>query len=180
MIEYLFHYYERTTGPFRNLSELAKKDALAVLGRLKADNKVMAAHRNDGYLDRRHELEALARSIFVEKGGMPKREFPHYMIVGECRWLRSWYRNGACVCIPLSDFDPNTLSFSYGDLFPTFSDRVSDGREYRRQVYTLAGIREVIRRYGLPQAWNPDGALGPERYVEVHVWDDGPLSEYLR
>ena len=30
----------------------------------------------------------------------------------------------------------------------------------------------VIKKYGLPQNWNPDGKYGPERYVEAHVWSD--------
>ena len=31
---------------------------------------------------------------------------------------------------------------------------------------------EIIKKYGLPQDWNPDGKYGPERYVEAHVWSD--------
>lgn len=79
--------------------------------------------------------------------------------------------------LPLSAFAPDTLSFTYGDLFPTFSSRVVDGREYRRAVYTLAEISDIIEKYGLPQDWNAHGSYGPERYVEVQVWDDGPIEE---
>ena len=33
-------------------------------------------------------------------------------------------------------------------------------------------IIEIIKKYGLPQEWNPDGKYDPERYVETHVWRD--------
>ena len=98
------------------------------------------------------------------------------MVVGPCDWLETWYEEPACLTLPLSAFAPDTLSFTYGDLFPTFSPRITDGREYRRTVYTLAEILSIIEKYGLPQEWNSDGAFGPERYVEVQVWDDGPIE----
>jgi hypothetical protein len=42
---------------------------------------------------------------------------------------------------------------------------------YRGQVYTLAELPELVARYGLPQVWNPDGKLGPERY-KAQVWEE--------
>ena len=169
-----YHYFEQGAGPFRNLSDLEIPEAQAILNRIKRMNATFAAHRYDGYLERRRELESLARSIFVSKGGVPEREVPHYMVVEACPWLATWYTEPACVVIPSSAFDLDTLSFTYGDLFPTFSPRVTDGREYRRHVYTWEEIQVLIARYGLPQEWNPDGAHGPERYIEVQVWCDPP------
>ena len=40
-------------------------------------------------------------------------------------------------------------------------------------------ILEVIGKYGLPQDWNDDVKQGPERYIEVHVWSDDVISDYL-
>ena len=39
-----------------------------------------------------------------------------------------------------------------------------------RKVYTYDEILKIIDKYGLPQNWNDDGAHGPERYIEVHIW----------
>ena len=178
-LEYLYHYYEKSSGPFRNLSDLPLPEAQAVLDQIKADNRVMAAQRYAGYLQRRKELEQIAREIFIAKGGKPVRPVPHYMVVGACAWLQSWYREGCFVRIPLTAFRAETLSFTYGDLFPTFSPRVTDQKEYRRQVYTLEEIRNLIVRYGMPQGWNQDGVHGPERYIEVQVWDDQPLRDAI-
>ena len=81
--------------------------------------------------------------------------------------------------IPVSAFQPETISFTYGDLFPTFSPRVNDQKEYRRQIYTLSEIAGIVQKYGFPQEWNIDGEFGPERYIKVQVWDDKPLQVYL-
>jgi hypothetical protein len=32
--------------------------------------------------------------------------------------------------------DLSTVSFTYGDSHPTFNDRVNDGKEYRKKLYT--------------------------------------------
>ena len=56
----------------------------------------------------------------------------------------------------------------------------NDGKPYRGQVYIASELQEIIRLYGLPQAWNLDGKGGPERYIEAQVWDDNPLREHLK
>jgi hypothetical protein len=178
-LEYLYHYYEGQIGPFKNLSDLTPDQAQDILGRIKAEKKGMAANRFPGYLERRRELEQIARDMFIAKGGKPVRMVPHYMVVGECTWLQSWYEQGCFLKIPVHAFRPETISFSYGDLFPTFSQRVNDQKEYRRQIYTQSEIVGIIEKYGLPQDWNMDGKLGPERYIEVQVWDDKPLQVYM-
>ncbi len=175
---YLYHYYEKEIGPFRNLSDLSLEEAKEKLHKIKQENTTFAAQRFDGYLERRVELEQLARELFIQKGGKPIRTVPHYMVIEDCDWLCDWYKEGQFVKIPLSEFDTNTVSFSYGDMFPTFSPRVTDNKEYRRQIYTYHEILGVIDRYGLPQVWNKDGQFGPERYIEVQVWSDDPISKY--
>jgi len=120
-----------------------------------------------------------ARDIFARKGGNPKNEYPRYMVVGECKWLEFWYDEGAFTRVHISEFPSVTISFSYGDLFPTLSARVNDRKECRSQVYTLEEMVAIIRKYGLPQAWNVEGRLGPERYVEAQIWDDEPLARHL-
>ena len=174
---HLFHYYEKERGPFQNLSDLPIKEAKRILDHIKLTNSVLAAQRFEGYMEQRRELEALVRRLFLLKGGKPVREVPHYMVVEECDWIRTWYKDGASISIPLERFDTNTLSFTYGDMFPTFSPKVTDGKEYRRKVYTYDEILLLIKRYGLPQHWNPTGSLGPERYIEVQVWSDETINE---
>lgn len=168
----LYHYYERERGPLLNLSDLPIDQAQAILNGIKAANNTFAAHRYDGYLQRRQELERLVREMFTQKGGRPLRPAPHYFVVEACPWLETWYLEPAFIRLAASSLNKSAVSFTYGDMFPTFSPRVQDGREYRNQVYTFQEILSLISKYGLPQQWNPNGEHGPERYIEAQVWCD--------
>ncbi|MGO4106360.1 hypothetical protein [Paenibacillus sp. YAF4_2] len=177
MFNFLYHYYEESAGPFRNLSDLEPEEAELVLSEIRLLKKGYASKRSNDYLTIRRSLELKAREIFIMKGGRPVRSFPHYMTVGECPWLLEWYEKGRELRIPISNFVPDTISFTYGDLFPTM--RYQDGKMYRNQVYTFNEIEALINEFGLPQEWNRLGNNGPERYIEVQVWDDKPLSTLL-
>jgi hypothetical protein len=174
---HLYHYYECSRGPFRNLSDLPPDEAESVLAELRRRGEGFASQRKADYLAIRGELEAFVRACFAEKGGEPVRTTPHYLILGRCDWVKSWYRQGCELCIPLHRFQPEHVSFTYGDTFPAM--RYNDGKPYRRQVYTLAELPELIRLYGLPQDRNPDGAHGPDRYIEAQIWCDEPLRPWL-
>ena len=176
----LYHYFEKNIGPFKNLSDLSIEEAQVILNEIKESNITFAAQRYDGYLKRRFELEQIARKIFIKKGGKPIRDTPHYMVVESCEWLKSWYKDGDFIKLSVKEFDPKIISFSYGDLFPTFSDRINDGKEYRKQVYTFIEIIKIIEKYDLPQKWNRNGEFGPERYIEVQVWSNEPIKEYIK
>ncbi|GIP31927.1 hypothetical protein [Paenibacillus sp. J2TS4] len=174
----LFHYYERETGPFRNLSDLSLDEARDVLHELRQSGEVFSSQRSDDYMEIRRDLEDRARELFIRKGGQPIRKRPHYMTLGECPWLKGWYREGRQLIIPIEQFDAKAVSFTYGDLFPTM--RYNDDRPYRKQVYTMQEIRDIIAEYGMPQQWNKDGTNGPERYIEAQVWDNRPLLKYMK
>jgi hypothetical protein len=173
----LYHYYERERGPFLNLSDLPPGEAEAILSDIRSRGEGFASQRKLDYLNIRRELENYVRARFVAKGGQPLRLRPHYMILGRCDWLLSWYTHGCALVIPLSRFDPACVSFTYGDTFPAM--RYADGKPYRRQVYTLAELPGLIASYGLPQECNPDGTQGPDRYIEAQIWSDEPLREWI-
>lgn len=177
---YLYHYYEKRKGPFINLSELSDEEAKRIQDDLRDEKKVFAGQRNEEYLARRKYLEQLVRDMFIKKGGRPERKTPYYMVIGECPWLATWYEEGTYIRIPVTDFDINTLSFTYGDTFPTFSDRVTDDYEFRRNVYTYDEILKIIDKYGLPQNDWKDPVFAQPAYVEVQVWSDDPISKYRK
>ena len=177
----LYHYYDRSVGPFCNLSEVPRDEANDILRRIQREKSaVQSATRDDDYMFRRHMYEDILKKEFIKKGGVVKRSTPHYMVVEHSPWLASWYEDSACVTIPIEAFDLATVSFTYGDSHPTFSPwpRDDDWKEYRRKLYTYQEIVEVIAKYGLPQHWNDDGAHGPERYVEAHIWSDEAIAPY--
>lgn len=177
---YLYHYYDKETGPFRSLSDLSPEDAKAVLESIKEKRpNSQSAKRHDKYVEYRRNCENIIRSEFEKKRGRIERTSPHYMVIEHSPWLSTWYENSAYIKIPIEEFDVKTLSFTYGDSMPTFSPNVNDGKEYRKRLYTYDEILEIIDKYGLPQDWNDDGKYGPERYIEVHVWSDEPIKRYL-
>lgn len=175
--DFLCHYYPCAETPFRSLSDLPAQEAEAVLEAIRQRSEGFASQRSADYLTIRRELERLVHTRFIEKGGQPQRDHPHYMILGACDWLKSWYAQGCELRIPLAAFNPLHVSFTYGDTFPAM--RYSDDKPYRKQVYTLAELPELVRLYGLPQAWNPDGAQGPDRYIEAQIWGNIPPHLFL-
>jgi hypothetical protein len=176
--DFLSHYYEASDGPFRNLSDLPLAEAETLLETIRqGDGRRFAGQRKPDYLAIRRDLETRVRQLFIGRGGRPRRERPHYLILGACGWLLDWYPQGRELRIPLSAFEAGIVSFTYGDTFPAM--RYQDGKAYRGQVYTLAELPALVQQYGLPQAWNAAGKLGPERYIEAQVWADEPLQPYL-
>ena len=176
--DFLSHYYEVTDGPFRNLSDLPLAEAEELLQKIRLDGgRRFASQRPADYLAVRRELEERVRQLFIAKGGRPQRKRPHYLILGTCPWLLSWYPQGCELRIPMAAFRPEILSFTYGDTFPAM--RYQDSKAYRRQVYTLAELPALIETYGLPQDWNADGKHGPDRYIEAQVWADEQLAPYI-
>jgi hypothetical protein len=177
MVDLLYHYFEYKIGPFVNLSDLPLEEAQKIQSEIQETGAVFASKRKDDYLIVRSELEKKVRSLFIEKGGKPVREKPQYMTLGPCSWLKEWYIDGRELSIPVSRFEREIISFTYGDTFPAM--RYEDGKPYRGKVYTLDEIPDIINLYGLPQVWNSDGKLGPDRYIEVQIWDDEPIKEFL-
>ncbi len=177
---YLYHYFERKIGPFVSLSDLSVEDAMKIQLELDIHNTTFhAGKRKKKYYERRKYLEQLVRKMFIEKGGKPIREVPYYMVIGECPWLATWFDDSNYIKISISEFDLNTISFTYGDTFPTFSPNVTDNLEYRRQVYTYQEILSIIEKYGMPQDFWNEPIYSQPAYVEVQVWSDVPISRYL-
>ncbi|MDU1402995.1 hypothetical protein [Clostridium sp.] len=178
---FLYHYYDKMTGPFMNLSELANEEANFILKKIKENKpKAQSAQRDYEYMFRRRMYEDILRKEFLKKGGIIKRDVPHYMVVEHSPWLSTWFENSSFVRISIEEFDTKTISFTYGDSHPTFSPwpRDDDWKEYRRKLYTYEEILEIIKKYGLPQDWNNDGNYGPERYIEAHIWSDDTINKY--
>ena len=176
---FLYHYFDKTIGAFANLSDLPVDEANAVIDNIKKEKpNAMCAQRHPKYMQLRHNYEEILKNEFLKKGGTIKRNKPHYMVVEHCPWLSTWFENSGFIKIPVKEFDINTVSFTYGDSHPTFSDKVNDGKEYRKKLYMYAEIVKIIDKYGLPQDWNSDGKHGPERYVEAHIWSDETINKY--
>lgn len=179
---YLYHYYDKSIGPFVSLSDIPVDEAKAVLEMIRQTKPgTMHAGNQPEYIDRRHRNEIKLKKLFVQKGGIVKRYAPHYMVVEHSPWLTTWHENSSYIKIPIREFDTRTISFTYGDMFPVFNTmhthKMSD-KEWHDTVYTYDEILKIIEKYGLPQEWNNDGQHGPSRYVEAHIWSDETINRY--
>ena len=177
----LYHYFDKRSGPFKSLTALPPDEADRVHDQIKSERPdSFCAVRDEEYLERRRKCEAVVRERFIAAGGLADTDTPHYMVVGECPWLLSWYEQGDYIRIPVEEFDTGKLSFTYGDMMPVLSPGARGGRDLHDRVFTYDEILDVIDEYGLPQDWNADGTHGYERYIEVHVWTDEPVMTYVK
>ncbi|CAH1207132.1 hypothetical protein PAECIP111890_02931 [Paenibacillus sp. JJ-223] len=173
-----YHYYDKRFGPFRNLSSLSEREAETVTAGLREEGRNFASRRSADYMVVRRKLERRARELFIAKGGRPMNPYPHYLTLGACDWLESWYAEPDRIKIGWEQLRADAVSFTYGDLFPTM--RYEDGKPYRKKIYTKAEILDVVHTYGWPQDWNRNGDQGPERYIEVQIWDEDLIREHGR
>ena len=179
---HLYHYFDKTVGAFVNLSDVTDDEAKAILCVIKETKPLtQSAKRHESYIEDRRYYENILKTEFLKKGGIIKRDTPHYLVIEHSSWLSTWFENSCFIKIPIEEFDLRTVSFTYGDSHPVFSPRTHkmDDKEYRRKLYTYDEILRIIDKYGLPQYYNDDGAVGPERYVEAHVWSDETIRKYL-
>ena len=179
---FLYHYFDKAIGAFTNLSDLSIDEANTILDKIKESKpNSQSATRHPEYMERRHRNESKLKTLFLQKGGIIKRQAPHYMVVEHSPWLSTWHENSSFIKICIDEFDTNTISFTYGDMFPVFNTMVThkmSDKEWHNTVYTYNEILAIIEKYGLPQEWNDNGEHGPSRYVEAHVWSDEPINKY--
>ena len=176
---YLCHYYEKGRKPFLSLSDLSDEEAVKLHKTLESDNNIYSKRNNDGqYMFYRRIVENKLYTAFAAKGGKPRRKTPFYMILGECEFCKSWFLNSEIIKIPLEKFDKDTISFTYGDSFPTFDPTTGETQEYRQNIFTYDEIWKVINKYGMPQEKScpEDVPYYYVHYVEAQIWSDEVMT----
>lgn len=92
--KYLDHYYDKTIGPFKNLSDLSIEEANKVLQKIAITKpNVQCAKRYADYMQARLHYENILRNKFREKGGLINRKSPNYMVVEHSPWLSTWFEH---------------------------------------------------------------------------------------
>lgn len=85
---YLYHYFDKRTGPFKSLTMLPDDQAIEVLEKVKAERPdSFCAQRNETYITKRKNCEALLRREFTAKGGIVEISSPYYLVVEHSPWL---------------------------------------------------------------------------------------------
>ena len=179
---YLYHYFDKRKIPFLNLSDLTDEEAIKLHTNLSAENneRNIFAERdaNGQYMIQRRIVEKRAYSMFVRKGSKPQRQAPHYMILAEKELAecKAWFIDCGVIKIPIDEFDKSTVSFTYGDSFPTFKPIFDEEPEYN--LYLYDEILEIIQQQGMPPSRNDDMSWLEPSYIEAQVWSDETINKY--
>lgn len=187
--KFLCHYFERNFGPFRPLTALPMEEARQILLEQRAAGKFQNPDV-EGFISKRYDRDKKLRDVFIAHGGKPLRTAPIYMFFGEHKQWESAYEESAVIKIPLEEFDPLTVSFTYGDSFTVFDPTLFGEEEYWNRLYFADEILDVINRCGFPPYVQYDFKRGiyPKdkhlhhhlKYIEAHVWSDEVLNKYRK
>lgn len=180
--EFLFHYYEIDHGAFRNITEYGYEKAKNIQRQIL---KGWNSKRPANYIDLRFSLETRIKEQFILKGGRPGRNDPFYFTLGECDWAKSWYVNPGVIKIPLADFQPDHISFTYPDSMVSFQfydepKLATYRKDCNGQVFLLSEIKDLIHEYGLPSEEKSHAVeeCKYDKYIEAQVWDDAVINQY--
>ncbi len=76
----LYHYYDKTIGPFRSRSDVDDDEVNYILGNIaKCKPDTQCAKRTSDYMAKRRYYEDILRKEFQKKGGMIKRYLQYYI-----------------------------------------------------------------------------------------------------
>lgn len=175
----LYHYFEKERGPFLTLSDLSHEESVRVHRVLETEGGIFLARGANGeYMAQRRIVEQRAHAMFLRKGGKPQRKHPYYMILAEdeLEECQKWFRHVGIIKIPLEEFDPSVISFTYGDSFPIFRPIFDEEPEY--PLYLSSEIFEVIKQRGMPPVRNDTMSWLEPTYIEAQIWSDQTISRY--
>jgi hypothetical protein len=182
-ILHLYHYYERRCPPFMTLTALPYDKARETL--IAINTRIPDI---DNFLTRRYAAEENLRNQFKARGGKPQLSAPIYMTLGPNKGMTTWFNKPAVIKIPFCEFDPLTVSFTYGDSMPVFKPELNTGEEWWGKVYFYNEIIALLEKYGLPEdpEYDMNGGIYPKgkfirdylKYIEAHVWSNDVLGKY--
>ena len=192
---YIYHYFEKERGPFLSLSDVSDDKIKKILEQSRAEDKesgkstlLGSVYSDDNINIRRHQ-EHMTRVTFAEKGGKPVREFPCYAVLARgndsnyIEGLKSRYKIGEYVRIPVEDLDMTAVSFTYGDQCETVNPAEYENflaNTYRPPVYTYDEILDVIAERGWIE-YTGDWGWPRPWYIEAQMWnDDASLERYRK
>lgn len=187
--DHITHYYQAGSVMLKNICSHPDKVAEVLLTQLKETGKRTWLH--PGYLEERRRVEAWLYSEFIKKGKKPYLKYPLYFVLGENddffqkKGFFS-HANPAKLSLPLSLFTSEMISFTYPDSMPSLAiASLEQGKSYRKpfhgKVFTVEEITKVVQTYGLPgDKWKSVEQWRYDRFIEVQVWDDRPIWEFVK
>ncbi len=190
-MDYLSHYYRKDKQPFESMSYLSVDEAETVGRALFKENpKAFCRFRKSNfptYWTRRKKTDRWVRSEFEKKGGTPVEPYPQYLVLGTSSYISALGDDDgyAELRIPLSEFDPKEVSFTYTDCMVSrwlHEEKLHEeyyNPDIHGRVFTLPEIL-VVKVHGIPNGeWETDPKKAFDFFVEAQVWSFRPLSKYI-
>jgi hypothetical protein len=190
---YVTHYHPAEDRPFQNLSDLPEQEAQIVIEQLMERRKADPRHKRvfgRKYLAYRQQVENKLRSLYLAKGGQPKRHAPHYFVLGQSNWFQGAYPDARSIRLPLDALPKDQTTFTYPDsgvamrVGPNFGLPPDPVRPYHERIFVLDELPKIVAQYGLPHDDTMESYDGYhlrtfEKYIEVQLWCDDPIREFL-
>jgi len=175
------HNYDPQRGSLQNLCSLSRADAEALLSEIRYSGR---SGLKLNYLERRLATERWLLDERTLRLGAPRLRHPLYFFLGDFADGLDPSRPASLV-MPLAVLPADTVTFTYPDSMASFplhteGRDVRERKPYHGQVFTLAEIEQVVATFGLPgERWKTDPSMRHDRFIEVQVWDDRPVRDYL-
>jgi hypothetical protein len=184
---FVTHYHLADRRPFLNLSDLEREE----LERVRSGLHALREHGHKRpfgrrYIEFRRLTEGRLRELFAAAGGVRERNAPHYFVLGRCESFKKLAPGTEEVVLSLDELPAAVTSFTYCDSFEAmgFGERFGlprgEVQPYHDRVYRMEELESVIGEFGMPGVefdtlWQEQ----VERFVEVQLWSDGPVSRFL-
>ena len=182
----IVHYYAKGRQPFHSITSLSAQEANRIAGELKQTGlPVFERFGWNEYLAERRKTESWLKTGFLEVGGKPKLDAPHYFTLGESAYFESRYDGNAdTISIPLDSISDDDISFTFPDSMASRMFKLYPANnfnpEYHGIVFTKIGIKKIIEKYGLPQITNRQTHYEAHDYfIEAQLWDDKYVSSHI-
>jgi len=181
MPDMVTHNYDPGGLFLGNVCDLEPAEAERVLDRIRSSGRRQI---KPTYMRRRLETEAWLIAERRRLLGDTPRERPIYFFLGNFADGKDPSRPCSLV-MPLRALPEDVITFTYPDSMAslplaTLDEHRDECQSYHGQVFSLSEIKEVIAEFGVPAAtWADDHRRRFDRYVEVQVWDERPIANFL-
>lgn len=165
----IVHYYFPNTDPWKNIMLLPEEEAFKVADRLAKTHpdETSFGRFSDfvNYYPARKKADSYVREEFLRLGGNPKLKHPYSFTLGECDYLKEWFKSEDKLVYNLSDIPDEQVSFTLGDSCALLM------RGDKPTVLTKRMLLERIHEYNDSLEMFLKESLDNCAYVEVQLWD---------
>jgi hypothetical protein len=174
------HNYHPARGIGRNICDLPSDEAERILDSMRA----MGRRLRPDYLRKRLLVEDWLIAAKSRKLGSTPLLRPLYFFLGNFADGMDCSRPESLI-MPLAEFSPGCLTFTTSDSMTSYLIGVAeDGPGFQShcaQVFTRAELEDMVATLGLPDdRWEGHGGEGRRPFIEMQVWDDQPIREWVK